>query len=91
MKQIKTISVRDAAEFDKQVNAALAEGWTLKKRDVLPPYDCGSTYFYRKYYAELEKGEVLEKSCDNCKYERISAGAEPCLYCYYESKWEPKT
>lgn len=61
MKRIKTISVKEATELDRQVNNYLAVGWTLKKRGVLPPYDCGGhTYFNRMYYAELEMDDTPE-------------------------------
>jgi hypothetical protein len=58
MQQIKTITKRldNASEFDREVNAALAEGWTLAERKVLlmqaQPND---TYMHNMLYAELEK------------------------------------
>jgi hypothetical protein len=60
MKQIKTIVVRDnkTGEFDKQVNAALQEGWELKKREVLPGIKGIETEWHRAYYAELEREEL---------------------------------
>lgn len=55
--EIKTIKRQlDASEeFDKVVNQALAEGWTLIKRDVLAPYEGTTRTYYRMLYAELEK------------------------------------
>lgn len=57
MKEIKTIKWQlDASkEFDAEVNAALAEGWTLVRRYVLPPYGCGTVHYYRMFVAELER------------------------------------
>ena len=55
--QIKTIKFRlDASEeFDKAVNKALSEGWSLVKRDVLPPYEGAAYVHHRMLYAELER------------------------------------
>ena len=57
MKQIKTIQCRlDREEyFDKEVNKALRDGWELKTRRVLPPYEGQSYIHHRTLYAELEK------------------------------------
>lgn len=54
MKQIKTIVFRmnDAEDFDRQVNAAIVEGWTLIERKVLRPHTEGK---YTMLYAELER------------------------------------
>lgn len=63
MKQIKTIvRIADAGPevFDNDVNKALAEGWKLVKREVLPPEFSGDGYYKRRYYAELEKDEAPE-------------------------------
>lgn len=86
MKQIKTINInaeKGTEVFDERVNTAIADGWTLTKRDVLPPCNCGSTYFNRMLYAELEK-EIIpedERSCSNCLYHDIPGTAEPCVAC----------
>lgn len=90
MKQIKTIlKGTDYLEnFDAAVNKALAEGWTLTKREVLPPFD----YYHRTLYAELEREVVTEaeRCCENCAHFGISAAAEPCASCSEEcSNWEP--
>lgn len=58
MLQIKTIRNRldNATLFDDEVNTALRDGWTLKKRTVLRPISQSeSTYSYTMLYAELEK------------------------------------
>lgn len=55
MKQIKTIIKQYADEFDEVVNAALAEGWTLTRREVLPPFEGERFYVVQKLYAELER------------------------------------
>lgn len=64
MKQIKTIvHIADAGPevFDNDVNKALAEGWKLVKREVLPPEFSGDAYYKRRYYAELEKDDAPEQ------------------------------
>lgn len=58
MLQIKTILNRldYSIFFDKEVNAALRDGWTMKKRTVLRPIDQSeSVYSHMMLYAELEK------------------------------------
>lgn len=57
MLQIKTIRDRlnNPIRFDNEVNTALRDGWTLKKRTVLRPISQHeSTYTYMMLYAELE-------------------------------------
>lgn len=58
MLQIKTIRDRldNASFFDNEVNEALRDGWTLKKRTVLRPIgQSESVYGHMMLYAELEK------------------------------------
>lgn len=58
MLQIKTIRNRldNPTLFDDEVNAALRDGWTLKKRTVLRPINQqDTTYTHMMLYAELEK------------------------------------
>lgn len=58
MLQIKTIRNRlnNPTLFDDEVNAALRDGWTLKKRTVLRPIgQSGSVFGHMMLYAELEK------------------------------------
>ena len=86
MKQIKTIlKGTDYLEnFDAAVNAALAEGWTLTKREHIVPL--------RGLYAELEREAVTEaeRCCENCAHFGASAVAEPCASCSEKcSNWEP--
>lgn len=54
--KIKTITARIPTEFDRLVNDALKDGWTLVKRDVLQPWNTDE--FPRLYYAALEKHET---------------------------------
>ena len=81
MKQIKTIKNRlDNAEiFDDEVNAALAEGWCLTRREVIRPnaHPVGETSF-TMLYAELER-EIPEskRCCEACGTERCTDA--PCL------------
>lgn len=58
MLQIKTIWDRldNNTYFDNEVNAALRDGWTLKKRTVLRPIGQSESVFgHMMLYAELEK------------------------------------
>lgn len=84
MKQIKTILVKveRLEEFDKKVNDALTEGWTLVKRDVLQAYDRATCIFNRMLYAELER----EQKCFNCK----NISTEACRECNPDTmdRWE---
>lgn len=66
MLQIKTIRERldYPALFDDEVNAALCDGWTLKKRTVLRPIgQSESVYAHTMLYAELEK-EVADDDAE---------------------------
>lgn len=66
MLQIKTIRNRlnNPTYFDAEVNAALRDGWTLKKRTVLRPISQSeSTYSHTMLYAELEK-EVADDDAE---------------------------
>ena len=62
MLQIKTIRNRldNPTLFDDEVNAALRDGWTLKKRTVLRPI---GQYMHTMLYAELEK-EVADDDAE---------------------------
>lgn len=57
--EIKTIKNRldNAESFDADVNAALADGWRLTRRDFILPIQphTGTTYFHTMLYAELVK------------------------------------
>lgn len=58
MLQIKTIwnHLDNPTLFDDEVNAALRDGWTLKKRTVLRPIGQSESVFgHMILYAELEK------------------------------------
>lgn len=58
MLQIKTILNRldYSTFFDKEVNVALRDGWTMKKRTVLRPIgQSESVYSHMMLYAELDK------------------------------------
>ena len=91
MKQIKTIVIRlsSAEEFDRRVNAAIAEGWTLVKREPLIPHSGDK---YTMLYAELEKGSITEaeRCCENCKHTAVLPFFEPCHVCFGHNKWEPE-
>ena len=94
MLQIKTIRNRldNAKSFDKEVNTALAIGWTLTRREVLQPMaQSENTTTHIMLYAELERVIITEdeRCCDNCKY-GLQDGGEPCDSCDEETwdKWE---
>lgn len=66
MLQIKTIRNRldNPTLFDDEVNTALRDGWTLKKRTVLRPISQSeSVYMRTMLYAELEK-EVADDDAE---------------------------
>ena len=66
MLQIKTIRHRmdNPTFFDDEVNAALRDGWTLKKRTVVRPISQHETsYVHMMLYAELEK-EVADDDAE---------------------------
>ena len=66
MLQIKTIRnpLGNPVYFDEEVNTALRDGWTLKKRTVLRPIgQCNSAYTHLILYAELEM-EVAENDAE---------------------------
>ena len=65
--KIKTIAYKlntaGLASFDDEVNEALAEGWRLAKRDVLPGVCLGERdYFGPHLYAELVQLDPEPKS-----------------------------
>jgi hypothetical protein len=97
MKQIKTILVKveQLEEFDKRANNALAEGWTLVKREVLQAYDSATCIFHRMLYAELEReiveekqSEPKERECGNCAHYGTAVYDYPCTVCRDCNKWE---
>ena len=66
MLQIKTIRNRldNPTLFDDEVNAALRDGWILKKRTVIRPIcQSESVYMHTMLYAELEK-EVADDDAE---------------------------
>lgn len=66
MLQIKTIRNRldNPTLFGDEVNVALRDGWTLKKRTVIRPIgQSESVYMHTMLYAELEK-EVADDDAE---------------------------
>lgn len=66
MLKIKTIRNRldNHTLFDDEVNAALRDEWTLKKRTVLRPIgQSESVYMHTMLYAELKK-EVADDDAE---------------------------
>lgn len=81
MLQIKTIYDKYSDDFDRRVNEALADGWTLTRRS------CDDSAFL----AEMEKVVITEaeKTCDNCKHCDAHPEYEPCASCSEDcDKWE---
>jgi hypothetical protein len=85
MLQIKTVHNRldNSEAFDTAINVALAEGWVLTKRELIPSYVA--------LYAELEREIITEaeQCCENCAHYATPNGKEPCLSCDGD-KWEPE-
>lgn len=86
--KIKTITAQLPTVFDDEVNAALDKGYTLVKRDVLPPCEVGMDVYPRVYYAELE----LVPSCENCRHEACDPDdpSSPCHRCEHDEMWEAR-
>lgn len=80
MKQIKTIRRAEPEDFDREVNAAFAEGWTLVRRSLYPD----------GFLAEMERDIITdaEKCCDNCAYCDYPNTRKPCADCDDASHWE---
>lgn len=79
MLQIKTICKNLTKDFDEAVNAALAEGWTLCRRAIVP----------EGFIAEMEKEIITEaeRDCDNCEYCDLREDQGPCKTCAGHSNW----
>lgn len=90
MLQIKTIiddHNNHLGTFDRKVNDALAEGWELKRRDLVPRQ---SGFIL---YAELEKDDEEEDDhlCETCAHQFKEPQEQPCVECDGNcSRWEPK-
>lgn len=85
--QIKTIRGRlsDAETFDAAVNAALADGWQLYNRAVVPSYK-GDPFLC----ADLGREDDDEPSCETCAHRSKAPQDQPCIECDGEcSRWEP--
>lgn len=96
MLQIKTIRNRldNAESFDKAVNAALAEGWVLIKREVIiPRAQSENMQTHTMLYAELERVVITEaeRCCENCAHGDADPNSEPCRSCNDGTLegWEP--
>lgn len=98
MKQIKTIRTRfdRSEEFDKEVNAALENGWHLLHREVLPAYETKNNEASRTLYAELERNDYvpLRASCDTCAHSVDGAPSDSlhaiCRHCKGCEHWTPQ-
>lgn len=90
MKQIKTIKAPlcKSEDFDKEVNAALREGWALEKRHIIPGQYHGDL---PQLVAELEAEGLMdcEPCCENCAFEAFEPGVGPCRECEDASHWNP--
>lgn len=95
MLQIKTI-VQKASEpedFDREVNAALAEGWGLVRRDVLPETLNGHRCFYAELERDFEEAEEEPEAVATAEWRLSRTPALPfkCTACGYHSADAPKT
>lgn len=97
MKQIKTIfyKIDFYEKFDKEVNEALADGWTLTGRMVIPAQQPDR---FTLLLAELEREDIPKEGlrcCENCGHFHCSPQQEPCHSCEIvnntPNKWEPAT
>ena len=84
--KIKTITACTAADFDAEVNKALAKGWELKTSAFFPGAVGGT--FLGLYHAQLS----LETCCDNCKHEDCDPDdpSTPCHRCEHDEMWEAR-
>jgi hypothetical protein len=100
MLEIRTIIIEATrvARFDNEVNNHLKEGWTLVRRDVLPPYEGEVTCTTQKLYAELERytedvesEENEEEETEWAEWQVARDPARPyrCSHCSYKAavKW----
>lgn len=88
MLQIKTVIDNSASKFDEEVNAALADGWTLTRR--LAGQDAFVAELEKEIITEAEKETITEaeKCCGNCRHLTRSGDLEPCVSCPNGEKWE---
>lgn len=92
MIQIKTIAqdLSRSEKFDKEVNEAIADGWTLAKRERV-----STPSGYKDYlYAELVRETITEaeRCCENCAHYDTVSHNPPCCDCSADgNKWEPAT
>ena len=86
MKQIKTIRRMGSEDFDNEVNAALAEGWELMKRETL----LIGTERSLLHCAEMEREIITkaEQSCENCKHRDDPPSSHHCIDCDTKSNWK---
>ena len=101
MKEIKTIlyEIDCPVAFDEEVNAALAAGWSLVRRDVVaPPQQDRAPFFCAELERWVEpeaerlvvtaKPSVSEPCCGNCLYTDEPLTELPCSICSNRSQWE---
>lgn len=98
MLEIKTImhSVTYLTKFDEDVNQALADGWELVRRDILPAGEGPSRYWERTLYAELEREVEPEEEPEDdstAEWELVRDPAYPfrCSKCSCKSDENVKT
>lgn len=100
MLEIKTImhNVVYMNKFDEEVNQALAEGWELVRRDILPAGEGPSRYWERTLYAELEREAEPEEEEEpeddsTAEWALIRNPVTPfkCSKCGHKNEDAPKT
>lgn len=89
MLQIKSIWHRAdaAAEFDAKVNKAIADGWELVRREIVPGSAYDTTIFHTMFYAELVKETEPEPEQAPVEWEITRDPKLPyrCPHCGYKT------
>ena len=81
---VKTVIVNAdyPSEFDKRINAELADGWRLVKREVLPGVRLSNdTYNNRMLYAELVKMDDEPAEPEPMPLDPLAAARTIQAYC----------
>ena len=87
MLEIKTITENTPYRFDKAVNASLAEGWELLRRECFITGADRATTFYAELERIVDDPEEEDHSTDYAKWETIRDPRNPyrCSACGYKT------
>jgi len=90
MLQIKTISNSQKVEFDEAVNAAIAEGWELVKRELVICGRENTPILYAELERDVERAEPDDEPEDDgtAEWDVVRDPAHPwrCSACGYRSE-----